>query len=299
MSLMRTRASSYQPNNWQFIVKLQINSKLNEIISNLDYFWIIELKPKMTQTLMLLIALLLHTKCTLAQPADLSGMGPPNDVQVGAVYSFPSEAGRTPQPNDLLFAFINYTYTQKSGTVVSFAEEKAKFGEGNDNPVNGTLVHVTNIENLSDHTACSHNIRGTLGEALPKRDWIALIQRGDCKFDEKVGNVYRHGAIGAIIYDSRDTASLDKMKIDDKSRKCHDSNLFAFKTCKTWRQGCRFECVPAKNIVMSGKCIDGLNLALVFGHLPKQLATEARAMQYICLTRNDLNVNWLNRYSYG
>lgn len=85
--------------------------------------------------------------------------------------------------------------------------------------VSGLLVHVTNVKNKSDHTACSNEILGTGGKPLPLKDWIALIKRGDCKFDDKIRYVHGHGAIGAIVYDFKDVPSLDKMKIDDKSRK--------------------------------------------------------------------------------
>lgn len=50
------------------------------------------------------------------------------------------------------------------------------------------------------------------------KGWIALIKRGECKFDEKVACVYRNGAIGAIVYDFKEVPTLDKMKIDDKTR---------------------------------------------------------------------------------
>lgn len=80
-------------------------------------------------------------------------------------------------------------------------------------------VHVTNPNNKSDHMACSSEILGTNHRPLPEKGWIALIKRGDCKFDDKVARVYSKGAIGAIVYDFKEVASLDKMKIDDKTRK--------------------------------------------------------------------------------
>lgn len=171
-----------------------------------------------TQTLLLLTTLLLQTKCTSSQPADLGAFGSQNDAQTGVIYSFPSEVGRSHQSAEFYaMAYINYNYTKLDGRQVFYSQETAKYGEGMISSVFGQLVHVSNSINKSDHMACTKNIVGTNGQ-LPKKDWIALIKRGDCKFDDKVANVHRKGAFGAIVYDSKDMLSLDKMKIDDKNR---------------------------------------------------------------------------------
>lgn len=99
-----------------------------------------------------------------------------------------------------------------------YAQETAKYGEGQISAVSGPLVHVTTAKDRTDHTACSCDLRGTNGQPLPMKGWIALIKRGECKFDEKVACVYRNGAIGAIVYDFKEVPTLDKMKIDDKTR---------------------------------------------------------------------------------
>lgn len=178
---------------------------------------------KMTQTqtsLLVLTTLLLQLKWTQSQPADLGTFGTQNDVQPGVIYSFPSEVGRLHSSADFYaLAFINYTYTRQDGHQVVYAQETAKYGEGQISAVSGPLVHVTNAKDRADHTACSCDIRGTNGQPLPGKGWIALIKRGECKFDEKVACVYRNGAIGAIVYDFKEVPTLDKMKIDDKTRK--------------------------------------------------------------------------------
>lgn len=176
----------------------------------------------MTQTpksLLILTTLLLQLKWIFSQPADLGGFGTQNDVQPGVIYSFPSEVGRLHSSADFYaLAFINYTY-QHNGHQVVYAQETAKYGEGQISAVSGPLFHVTNAKDPADHTACSCDIRGTRGQSLPAKGWIALIKRGECRFDEKVACVYRNGAIGAIVYDHKEVPNLDKMKIDDKTRK--------------------------------------------------------------------------------
>lgn len=173
-----------------------------------------------TQVLLLLTTLLLQTKWILSQPVDYGAFGSQNDSP-GIIYSFPSEVGRSHSSNDYYaLAFINYTYLKQDGHHVVYAQETAKYGEGQITAVMGELVHVTNRINESDHSACSSDIRGSRHEDLPEKGtWIALIKRGGCKFDEKVANVHALGAIGAIVYDFKDVQSLDKMKIDDKTRK--------------------------------------------------------------------------------
>lgn len=172
-----------------------------------------------TQALVLLTTLLLQIKYSISKPADLGTFGAQNDVQPGAIYSFTPEGGRSHGYTDYYaLAFINYTYTRPDGQRVEFAQETAKYGEGPVSSVSGPLVHVTAVNNKSDHTACNE-ILGTNADPLPNKNWIALIKRGDCKFEEKIARVHRNGAIGAIVYDNKELASLDKMKIDDRNRK--------------------------------------------------------------------------------
>lgn len=179
------------------------------------------------QAFVLLTTLLMQTKWSFSQPADLGAFGSQNDVQPGVIYSFPSEVGRShPSAEYYALAYINYTYIRPDGRHVVYAQETAKYGEGPINSVSGPLIHVVNAKNKSDHTACSSDIIGTRGQSLTDKGWIALIKRGECKFDDKVAHVYGRGAIGAIVYDFKEVPSLDKMKIDDKTRKYTIHNFF-------------------------------------------------------------------------
>lgn len=171
--------------------------------------------------LLILTTLLLQFKWTvMSQPADLGAFSTQNDIQPGSYYTFPSEVGRSHTSAEFYaLAFINFTYIGQDGHHVVYAQETAKYGEGQIAAVSGPLIHVTMASDKNNHTACDCDLRGTNGQRLPDKDWIALIKRGGCKFDEKVACVYQHKAIGAIVYDFKEAQTLDKMKIDDKTRK--------------------------------------------------------------------------------
>jgi len=44
--------------------------------------------------------------------------------------------------------------------------------------------------------------------------WIAIIQRGNCRFNEKIENAMKLNASGVLIYDSENTKTLKPMLID-------------------------------------------------------------------------------------
>lgn len=150
----------------------------------------------------------------VAQPADLGTFGTHNDLQNG-ISTYPLQAEERMPSEFFKLAFINYTYVDNEGRERRFAEEKAKYGEGRVLNVHGYIVHVTG-KDIEDHTACKEPILGTKGGALPAHGtpWIALIKRGDCNFVTKVQHAYNNRAVGVIIYNDRDSLTLDRMKID-------------------------------------------------------------------------------------
>ncbi|XP_055901854.1 E3 ubiquitin-protein ligase goliath isoform X1 [Eupeodes corollae] len=115
-------------------------------------------------------------------------------------------------------AYLNYTYMDKDEQVVSFSEEKARYGEGKILNVKGLLVHVTNRNDMRNDKACDPDIMGTLLNPFPTEQWIALVRRGECTFEDKVKNVAAKGAVGVIIFNDRPVMNLEKMQIKDKSR---------------------------------------------------------------------------------
>ncbi|XP_053966725.1 E3 ubiquitin-protein ligase goliath [Anastrepha ludens] len=118
------------------------------------------------------------------------------------------------------YAYLNYTYRNEYGKweKVSFAEEKARYGEGKVLNREGILVHVSQVGDKTDDTACSSDISGTNGNDFPPHGWIALVRRGQCTFEEKVKNVYAHGAGAVIIYNDKQVSNLEKMQIKDQTR---------------------------------------------------------------------------------
>lgn len=172
-------------------------------------------------TIVILVCAIVQFACIVAEPADLGTFGSHNDLQNGvASYGLPPD---NRIPNDIfVLAFINYTYVNSDGKEIHFSEEKGKYGEGRVKNVIGKVVHITNYEDPTDHTACSDRIRGTNGRDLPSPEtsWIALIRRGNCPFEDKVKHVYAHRAAGVIVYNDRNETILNKMKITDQTRKC-------------------------------------------------------------------------------
>lgn len=125
------------------------------------------------------------------------------------------------------YAFLNYTYIKDSTPYpVQFNAEKARYGEGKILTVHGELIHISDLSDTKNDTACSPNIAGTNGTPTPTwGPWIALVRRGHCTFEEKVKNVYLKGAAGVIIYNDKPVVSLEKMQIKGKQRKYWNGNF--------------------------------------------------------------------------
>lgn len=173
--------------------------------------------------LVIFIVLSMQSTWIASQPADLGALNGRADIPVGIIsHTSPAETERLP---DLyVMAKLNYTFISPDGEKDTFAfpKEVAKYGEGQIFDISSAkLVHITDQNNTKDHKGCTENLRDSFNQSLPPRDelWIALIQRSVCKFEEKVQHVHNYGAIGAIIYNHLDAENLDKMKIEDRSRK--------------------------------------------------------------------------------
>lgn len=116
-------------------------------------------------------------------------------------------------------AYINVSYIDPdTKRIRTEKSEIGKFGDGRVGPATGVLVHVSSWE--GDHTGCASPLRSTWenGE-LPREPWIALVKRGQCNFEVKVENAYRHNASAVLVYNDRESPSLDKMKLTSGSSK--------------------------------------------------------------------------------
>lgn len=119
-------------------------------------------------------------------------------------------------------AFINVTYFNQNEWVWE-REEVGRYGGGYVGPAHGIVVHVTADDNPNDHTGCHLPFRSTRKDRRlpdPGESWIALIKRGKCNFEVKVENAFRSNAAGVLVYNDRDSDSLDRMKLStDNGRK--------------------------------------------------------------------------------
>lgn len=119
-------------------------------------------------------------------------------------------------------AFINVSYFNQNEWVWE-REEAGRYGGGYVGPAHGVIVHVTADDNPNDHTGCHLPFRSTRKDRRlpePGEPWIALIKRGKCNFEVKVENAFRSNAAGVLVYNDRDSDSLDKMKLStDGGRK--------------------------------------------------------------------------------
>lgn len=139
-----------------------------------------------------------------------------------ATYSYPLHA----EGDSFTSAYLNVTYEDaETGLYVSDKTEVGRYGGGFIGPAAGYIVHVRSELDLKDHTGCQMPLKSSVGDGkLPPQGepWIALIKRGKCNFEVKVENAYRSNAVAVLVYNDRDSATLDKMRLaPDNGSKCH------------------------------------------------------------------------------
>ncbi|XP_068622949.1 E3 ubiquitin-protein ligase goliath-like [Battus philenor] len=129
-------------------------------------------------------------------------------------------------------ANINITYEDEHGKPFTETSETGKYGEGYVGSSRGVAVHVRAIgdEGERDHSGCKWPLLSAAApsEPLPSEPWIAVIRRGKCNFEIKVQNAWRANATAVLIYNDRDTTTLEKMKLStDNGRNI--SAVFTYK----------------------------------------------------------------------
>lgn len=115
----------------------------------------------------------------------------------------------------LTTAYLNVT-RWSDGAFYWDKTEVGRYGGGYVAPTSGVIVHVTSALDPDDHSGCQLPFKSTTsrGELPPVGEpWIALIKRGKCNFDLKVENAFRSKAVGVLVYNDRDSQTLDKMKL--------------------------------------------------------------------------------------
>ncbi|CAH1159777.1 unnamed protein product [Phaedon cochleariae] len=127
-------------------------------------------------------------------------------------------------------AFLNVTFLTEDGWKWD-KTDVGRYGGGYVGPASGELVHITSLVRPDDHTGCQTPFGSSRSDRqLPPADtpWIALVKRGRCNFEVKVENAFRSNAAGVLVYNDRDSASLDKMKLSAESRR-NISAVFIYK----------------------------------------------------------------------
>lgn len=130
-----------------------------------------------------------------------------------APYSYPLHA----EGEGFTSAFLNVTHEDiETGLLISDKTEVGRYGSGYIGPAAGFIIHVRSDLDANDHSGCQMPLRSSVGNGkLPSNGepWIALIKRGKCNFEVKVDNAYRSNAVAVLVYNDRDSPSLDKMKL--------------------------------------------------------------------------------------
>lgn len=116
-------------------------------------------------------------------------------------------------------AFINVSWFD--GTEYMYLDdyqERSKYGMGRVLDVEGRLVHITDPEDVNDHSGCNETLNDSFHQPISSlaTPWIALIKRGGCDFERKIMNVFRARASGVIIYNNVSGNELNYMKITKK-----------------------------------------------------------------------------------
>ncbi|KAL1129594.1 hypothetical protein AAG570_012539 [Ranatra chinensis] len=98
-------------------------------------------------------------------------------------------------------------YLDLTAAGFSWRDEWGMFGEGHVSAAAGVLL-------AAPGGGCSLPLlpRDTLPPP-PGTHWIALVPRGGCDFQVKVNNAALSEAAGIIVFDDRDSSTLEKMKL--------------------------------------------------------------------------------------
>jgi hypothetical protein len=110
-------------------------------------------------------------------------------------------------------AIVNITYKDPiSGEMTSEKKELGRYGvKSRQDTEWGMVVHVRTTENQTH--GCSPPVN------VPKERWIALVERGSCKFTDKIYNsAVVKNASAVVIYNHKDEDELLTMNHNGKKR---------------------------------------------------------------------------------
>ncbi|XP_065577949.1 E3 ubiquitin-protein ligase goliath-like isoform X2 [Artemia franciscana] len=117
----------------------------------------------------------------------------------------------TSNSDDYIMANMNITYwDDKNMVTITERGELAKFGTGKIGIAKGKLFHI--INNGTDY-GCEKRFKNH-----PENiNWVALVRRGKCYFDEKIEAAFASNASAVIVYNNRDDG-LQKMTLKTRFR---------------------------------------------------------------------------------
>ncbi|RUS77289.1 hypothetical protein EGW08_014953 [Elysia chlorotica] len=117
-------------------------------------------------------------------------------------------------------ADIKYTYKEsKNGGYVT-NEIQGRYGSGTQPTrakISGQIVHITSLSrrdrSKTDHFGCEKYT-----SKLPPVKWIALVERGECRFTDKLRTAtLEHNASALVVYDNQ-TGAIIKMEHKDVNK---------------------------------------------------------------------------------
>ncbi|XP_060531777.1 E3 ubiquitin-protein ligase goliath-like isoform X2 [Cylas formicarius] len=152
-----------------------------------------------------------------------SEASPEDHVSIGA-FNYNAE------DNSFVSAYLNISFKTDHGWKWD-KTEVGRFGGGYVGPAFGVLVHITSQHRRDDHSGCVLPLESSRSDGRlpnPGTPWIAMIKRGQCNFDIKIDNAFRSHASGVIVYNDRDSSSLEKMKLSNDPRR-NISSVFIYK----------------------------------------------------------------------
>lgn len=110
-------------------------------------------------------------------------------------------------PAQMYSAVVNITYEDpRTGDIHSYVTERTRYGtESRMDSEWGWVVHARTIDNKTD--GCKEIVN------VPKVRWIALIERGGCKFQEKIYNAaIEKNASAVVVYNHKDESDVISMQ---------------------------------------------------------------------------------------
>jgi hypothetical protein len=107
-------------------------------------------------------------------------------------------------------AWVNITFKDiKTGRIITERGEIGRYGTNSKIAAeSGVVVHVRHGGNQTNGCSPPEN-------QIPSEKWVALVQRGSCKFQDKIHNVAKkRNATAVIIYDNEPDTTIVTMEHD-------------------------------------------------------------------------------------